>query len=69
MLSTANAGVVWALAMWYAASIGLIMFNKWALSYLGFHFPVAMMLLQLLSNNPSDPNEISPQPNRPLAFT
>jgi drug/metabolite transporter (DMT)-like permease len=46
MLSTANAGVVWSLAMWYAASIGLIMFNKWALSYLGFHFPVAMMLLQ-----------------------
>jgi len=46
MLSAANAGVVWALAMWYAASIGLIMFNKWALSYLGFHFPVAMMLLQ-----------------------
>jgi hypothetical protein len=37
--------VLTALAMWYAASIGLIMYNKWMLSYLGFHFPVALMLV------------------------
>ena len=46
MLNAKNLKIAWALAMWYAVSIGLIMFNKWALSYLGFHFPVAMMLIQ-----------------------
>ena len=35
-----------AIAMWYTASIGLIMYNKWMLSYLkGFRFPISLMMI------------------------
>ena len=37
--------VVLTLLTWFGVSIGLIMYNKWMLSYLGFHFPVALMVI------------------------
>eukprot|EP00937_MAST-01D_sp_MAST-1D-sp2_P008209 g8209.t1 len=40
-----TARVVLTLLTWFAVSIGLIMYNKWMLSYLGFHFPIALMVV------------------------
>jgi hypothetical protein len=37
--------IVGAIVIWYTCSISLIMYNKWMLSYLGFHFPIALMLI------------------------
>jgi len=43
--ATDNVKTIISIAVWYFCSIGLIMYNKWMLSYLGFHFPIALMLI------------------------
>lgn len=43
--ATDTVKTVISIGVWYFCSIGLIMYNKWMLSYLGFHFPIALMLI------------------------
>jgi hypothetical protein len=46
MAKVSTARTLSAVIMWYTASIGLIMYNKWMLSYLkGFRFPISLMLI------------------------
>lgn len=41
---SSQARMLFLLAMWMCISIGLIMYNKWLLSYKGYRFPLAMTM-------------------------
>jgi hypothetical protein len=52
--AAATSKTIISIGVWYFMSIGLIMYNKWMLSYLGFHFPIGKIYWFFVVYRPPD---------------